>query len=377
MLLDLGFFLALLAAAAAVRLARKPRGRRIAVLAIGTAFLVYLQPAAAAVAIVLGACAAGLAAEGGVLRRTRLALWAALLLAALVGAKLAHDSWSDAQWIAPLGFSYLVFKLVSFAIEARRSAVPGGVRLGDSVLYATFFPIFLAGPIERFERLVPRLREWPMPSKADFIDGTQRILEGLFKKLVIADGLAALSQPVLSDPSSYGVGMRAAVLAATSWRFYLDFAGYSDVAIGSARILGVTVMENFDWPYAKTNIGQFWRSWHISLSDWIRDYVFYPLSRMGRSLFWSIVCAIVAMVVFGLWHGLNAHFAIWGAYQGAGIGAFQLFQQAKRKSAALRRWTTFPGSRWAAIALTFLFVTYGWTFFLAGLGTPLPLWGAP
>lgn len=184
--------------------------------------------------------------------------------------------------LLPLGISYISFKHISCLTDIKWGLVEPGSFI-DFLLYSSLFTIFVAGPIERFERLKPQLEVKKIDFAWNHVDyGFMRIVFGMFKKLVLADWIGYFISPVWSSPHEYGHLIRILALIGYSFQIYFDFAGYSDIAIGSSRLFGLKIMENFNNPYLAPNISQFWRRWHISLSDWIRDYLFFPLSTVSR-----------------------------------------------------------------------------------------------
>lgn len=266
--------------------------------------------------------------------------------------------------ILPLGISYITFKYISYLTDVHWKIIRPG-SFFEVLCYGSLFTIFVGGPIERFERLVPQLHE-PVSrfSWAHVEAGLQRIAFGMFKKLVVADWIGHFTNPVWLDPGAYGMGIRALALLGYSIQIYMDFSGYTDIAIGGSRFFGLSIMENFDWPYLQPNITQFWTHWHISLSDWIRDYLFFPLSRLSRNRAWNlIIVPLVAMGLCGLWHGAALHFVAWGLWHGGGIATLQVWNSQKRLHPALR--TMAEGRIYNVImaAATFVFVTIGWLWF--------------
>ena len=259
--------------------------------------------------------------------------------------------------LLPLGISYITFKHISYLSDLNWRIAKRGSFL-EFLSYSSLFTIFVAGPIERFSRFQPQLSDnhqsWP-----NVWYGFQRIVFGLFKKLVIADWIGYFIQPWWDSASFW---MRALALLGYSIQIYADFAGYSDIAIGSSRILGLKIMENFNNPYFRTNMSRFWANWHISLSEWIRNYLFFPLSRISRKVFWSLVCVpIITMAICGLWHGAAWHFMIWGVWHGIGIAVYQLWVYYKKK----RKIKTPKTMAYQILmgVVTFTFVTVGWMWF--------------
>lgn len=273
-------------------------------------------------------------------------------------------SFEIAKLIMPLGISYIVFKHISYLTDIKWGLVKPG-RLDDFVLYSSLFTIFMAGPIERFERFKPQVEQPRVPfAWPDIEFGFRRIVFGMFRKLVIADWIGYFINPVWKEPDQYTLLIRTLALFGYSIQIYMDFAGYSDIAIGSSRLFGLRIMENFRNPYLAPNIGQFWRRWHISLSDWIRDYLFFPLSRINQNKFWSkIAVPVIAMGLCGLWHGAAWHFIVWGVWHGIGLSLFQFWSELKRKHGSLAIFQAASSQRITPITINFCFVTVGWMFF--------------
>jgi alginate O-acetyltransferase complex protein AlgI len=218
--------------------------------------------------------------------------------------------------LLPVGISFYTFQTLSYTIDLYRGKREPERHPGYFALYVAFFPQLVAGPIERSDRLLPQLRQAHAFSMADAADGCRLMLWGFFKKLVIADRLAVYVNEVFNHPETHG-GLPVWVAA---WFFaiqiYCDFSGYSDVAIGSAQLLGIRLMDNFRQPYFATSIADFWHRWHISLSTWFRDYVYLPLGGNKRGVARWHVNILVVFLVSGLWHGANWTFVVWGGMHG-------------------------------------------------------------
>ena len=280
-----------------------------------------------------------------------------------------------------LGFSYLAFRLMH-TIRDRQSGRLPAVTLGEYVNYVIFFPAFTAGPIDRLERFVKELRT-PLPmGNEDWIDAGTRLFVGLFKKFVLADLLAVISISDVLVPQVKGAGWMWLFLYAYSFRIYFDFSGYTDVAIGLGRLLGIRLPENFAAPYLKPNLTQFWNSWHMTLTQWFRAYFFNPLTRVLRSRkklsVWIIIFStqISTMVLIGLWHGVALNYVLWGAWHGLGLFIHNRWNELIRNR--LPAWTQSSRGQIAVNALgvfvTFNYVTLGWLFF--NLSTPAIAWQA-
>ena len=231
-------------------------------------------------------------------------------LAAAVGL-----SWSMPEFspLLPVGISFYTFQTVGYTIDVYRGRQDPEPHFGRFALYVSFFPQLVAGPIERAERLLPQLRRPVGASPEQVASGLRLAAWGMFKKVVVADRLAIVVDAVYADPTSFrGFALTvAAVLFA--WQVYCDFSGYSDIAIGVARVLGIDLMRNFDQPHLSRSMTEWWIRWHISLSTWFRDYIYIPLGG-NRTGPWRWIFNIsVVFVVSGLWHGASWRFAVWGA----------------------------------------------------------------
>lgn len=300
------------------------------------------------------------------------------LLTSLRGAEPANKTIP----IAWFGYSYVAFRLLHTIRDRQTGRLPS-VTLGEYVNYVIFFPSFTAGPIDRIEHFVSELRQ-PLPMQnEDWLDAGTRLFIGLFKKFVLADFLAVISINSLLISQVKSPGWLWFFLYAYSLRIFLDFSGYTDVAIGVGRLMGIRLPENFTAPYLKPNLSQFWNSWHITLTQWFRSYFFNPLTRALRSSerplpVWGIILftQVATMVLIGLWHGVAVSFAMWGLWHGLG-----LFVQNRWSDFARKRLPPWVGKGRVGtfvtgfnVFLTFNFVTLGWLFFV--LPTPSIAWGA-
>ncbi len=262
--------------------------------------------------------------------------------------------------LLPLGISYIVLKHISYLTDIKWKVIKE-TNFIDFLSYSTLFTIFTAGPIERYERFQPQIQNKGLKFSPTFLEeGFQRIVYGLFKKFAIADWIAYFINPIWQNQNDYSIEIRALALLGFSFQIYFDFSGYSDIAIGSSRLFGIKIMENFNYPYLKTNISQFWRSWHISLSDWIRDYVFMPLAKVSNNKIWFyFFVPVIAMGLCGIWHGAKWGFLFWGIWHGIGLSIYQIY----RKNAKKKRNDNFP-KKVIATFTTFIFITTGWLWFV-------------
>lgn len=279
-----------------------------------------------------------------------------------------------------LGFSYVAFRLLHTILDRKVGRLPS-VPLGDYVNYVIFFPSFTAGPIDRLERFIQDLGR-PVPlDRGGWVEAGTRFSVGLFKKFVVADALAWIA---LNDVFAEQVHTSAwmwVLLYSYSLRIYFDFSGYTDIAIGMARLLGVRLPENFASPYLKPNLSQFWNSWHMTLTQWFRSYFFNPLVRAMRSnsqrlppLLLILAAQLSTMVLIGLWHGVTTGFVLWGLWHGAGLFLQNRWSEYMKDHTPV--WGNTPAGqailRYSGIFLTFHFVSLGWLFF--SLSTPAKVW---
>ena len=220
----------------------------------------------------------------------------------------------------PVGLSFYLLQAIAWMMESYRSAKPGAGNLLDFGLYMSFFPRLTAGPIVRAEEFLPQLAKRPLVDSAARWEGVVLIVFGLFKKLALADNLGLVANPVFADIHMHQEVSPSRILLATygfAAQIYCDFSGYSDMALGAARLFGYQLPENFNWPYLARNPADFWRRWHISLSNWLRDYVYFSLpGHRSRSRIPMYLNLLVTMAVCGLWHSYQWTFLLWGIYHG-------------------------------------------------------------
>ncbi len=260
--------------------------------------------------------------------------------------------------ILPVGISFYTFQTMSYTIDVyRRRQVPEAnfVRFA---LYVSFFPQLVAGPIERARRLLPQLESRSF-SSVGFEQGVMLIARGLFKKVVIADSMARLVDTAYGAPE--GIGTVGALLAiyAFAIQIYGDFSGYTDIARGSAKLLGVDLMENFAQPYFSRSITEFWRRWHISLSEWLRDYLYIPLGGNRKGPWRTMINLLLTMLLGGLWHGAAWTFVIWGGLHGLWLAL------ERSRGFGAQYVEKLTGSDWWRVALTFHGVALLWIVFRA------------
>jgi alginate O-acetyltransferase complex protein AlgI len=273
--------------------------------------------------------------------------------------------------LLPLGISYFTFQTLSYILDVYRGVIKAEKHAGMYALFIGFFPHLTAGPIARANQLLPQFRTVHAPDYEMIVSGLQRMAWGFFKKLVIADRLALMVNTVYGDPTAYtGVPLILATYA-FAFQVYCDFSGYADIAIGAARVMGFKLQENFQQPYYAQSIPDFWRRWHITLYNWLRDYIFYPLSRaLKRSglssdnLLALALPPMLTMLASGLWHGTNWTFIVWGALHGVFMVGSVLWS---RRSSSLRLPFSLPPQVVNGIKIfaTFNLVCFAWIFFRA------------
>jgi D-alanyl-lipoteichoic acid acyltransferase DltB (MBOAT superfamily) len=258
--------------------------------------------------------------------------------------------------ILPIGISFHIFQSVSYTIDVYRRQVKPVTHLGKFALYVSFFPQLVAGPIERPGGLLVQFFEERRFESARAADGVRLMLMGYAKKLIIADNIAPYVHQAFSSPHEYsGLSLMFAA-ALFAFQIYCDFSGYTDIARGSAKILGYDLALNFDRPYAATSITDFWRRWHISLSSWLRDYLYIPLGGNRRGAYRTYANLVIVFVVCGLWHGANATFIVWGLWH----GLFLIMERIGLTTAIARSVHVVQHM------YVFIVVTIGWVFFRAG-----------
>jgi D-alanyl-lipoteichoic acid acyltransferase DltB (MBOAT superfamily) len=216
----------------------------------------------------------------------------------------------------PIGLSFYTFQTVGYLIDIYRSKYPAEQNFFKYLLFVTYFPKLIAGPIERGDRLLPQLTKPEELSAKRIVSGLQLFVWGLFKKVVIADNLRLIVDPVFENLPEYrGLSLVITVFF-YSWQIYADFSGYTDMARGISRMLGIELLENFRQPYLASSVGDFWRRWHMSLSSWLREYVYFPLGGSRAGFVRTSLNLMVVFLLCGLWHGAGWTFVLWGAFHG-------------------------------------------------------------
>ncbi|WP_461150965.1 MBOAT family O-acyltransferase [Spirosoma pulveris] len=265
------------------------------------------------------------------------------------------------SWALPIGLSFHTFQAMSYTIEVYRGNQRAERHLGIYALYVLFYPQMVAGPIERPQNILPQLHTRQVFNYENVVSGLQLMAWGFFKKIVIADRLAPMVDSVYGHPKQF---MGPSMVLATvlfSFQIFCDFSGYSDIALGAARVMGYKLMTNFDRPYFSKNITEFWRRWHISLSTWFRDYVYIPLGGNRVPMWRQAFNLFLVFILSGIWHGANWTFVIWGALHGVYLFVELVARRGRKRSNANPVFI----KKVLHVGLTFSFVSFAWIFFRA------------
>lgn len=282
--------------------------------------------------------------------------------------QLAHINKLSPQLdiVLPVGISFYTFQALSYTMDVYRGEIVPEKSLGKYALFVSFFPQLVAGPIERSKNLIAQIHEEHHFDFDRMVSGLLLMGWGFFQKLIVADRVAIVVNTVFNDHLNYkGIQIIIAVLFFTI-QIYCDFAGYSNIAIGAAEIMGFRLMINFRQPYFSMSIKEFWRRWHISLSTWFKDYLYFPLGGNRRGIVRTYINTMVVFLVSGIWHGANWTFILWGGlhgiYQLIG-GATERFRRYLKQKIGVRIDGQF--NKFLQISITFLLTSFAWIFFRA------------
>jgi alginate O-acetyltransferase complex protein AlgI len=282
-------------------------------------------------------------------------------LTGLLGCFGKHNPIGHINIILPIGLSFHTFQSMAYTIEVYRGKQKAERHIGYFANYVLFFPQMVAGPIERYNRLGKQLREEHSFSYDNFAKGFRLILFGFFAKMAIADNLAVVVNKVYTTPEQYSSVSVLTAIVFFSFQIYADFFGYSLIAMGAAKLMGIDLMENFRTPYLAKSINEFWTRWHISLTSWFRDYLYIPLGGNRVTVFRWTLNIIIVFAISGLWHGASWTFVIWGLLH----GTLYLVERASNKIFKItteNQHVIFNGFR---IIKTFMVVSVIWIFFRA------------
>jgi alginate O-acetyltransferase complex protein AlgI len=268
--------------------------------------------------------------------------------------------------VLPAGISFYTFESVSYMVDVHRGTIPPERNLLRYAFFISFFPHLIAGPIVRYGKLRPQLERFYRLDVELLRSGLLLFSIGLAKKVLLADQIAFRIDPLLVDPSRLGLIDSWLAILGYGFQIYFDFSAYTDMALGLARMLGIELPWNFDRPYRAADPREFWRRWHVTLSSWLRDYLYIPLGGNRKGDLRRDANILVTMGLGGLWHGASANFAVWGLWHGTLLVGHRRLQR-----------LSFRPPRFVAVVLTFLLVTVGWVFFrLKGTGDVVHMFAA-
>ena len=268
--------------------------------------------------------------------------------------------------ILPVGISFYTFHGLSYVIDVYKERIEPDRNFIEYSLFVSFFPLLVAGPIERATHLLPQIKVTRVFEYEKAVSGLKQILWGLFKKVVIADSCAEYANMIFNDPNSYNGSTLLIGAVMFAFQIYGDFSGYSDIALGTARLFGIELLRNFSFPYFSRDIAEFWRRWHISLSSWFRDYLYIPLGGSRVSKIKQVRNTFIIFLVSGFWHGANWTFMAWGAINAIYFLPLLLSNKNRSSIEIVAKGKYLPGIKeFFQMLITFLLVTFAWIFFRA------------
>jgi alginate O-acetyltransferase complex protein AlgI len=268
----------------------------------------------------------------------------------LLGPAFTMPAWAG-DLALPMGLSYIVFQCTGYVIDVYRDPSRASRNPAEFSLFASFFPVVTSGPILRADEFLSQIGGPSPPPPEPALGGAQRILRGMVKKSLLAGTLTTYVDAVYATPGAYGALNHVLAAYAFAWQIYFDFSGYTDIALGAANLLGWRLRENFNLPYLASNPSDYWRRWHISLSQWLRDYLYIPLGGSQGGRLRTYANAVATMAICGLWHGAAWTYVVWGVYQGLWIS---LHRYLGRERGLIR----VP--RWLAVVASFHLTCLGY-----------------
>ncbi|MEP6467367.1 MAG: MBOAT family O-acyltransferase [Parafilimonas sp.] len=268
--------------------------------------------------------------------------------------------------ILPVGISFYTFHGLSYVIDVYKGRINAEKNIVDYAVFVSFFPLLVAGPIERATHLLPQVKKERKFDYTKAVDGLKQILWGLFKKIVIADNCASCANLIFNNPGNYPGSVLVIGALFFTFQIYADFSGYSDIAIGTAKLFGIELLQNFAFPYFSRDIAEFWRRWHISLSSWFRDYLYIPLGGSKGGTWMKIRNTFIIFVVSGFWHGANWTFIIWGALNAIYFLPLLLTNRNRNNLDIIAQGKVLPSFKeFFSMLLTFTLTVLAWIFFRA------------
>jgi D-alanyl-lipoteichoic acid acyltransferase DltB (MBOAT superfamily) len=268
--------------------------------------------------------------------------------------------------ILPVGISFYTFHGLSYVIDIYKDRIKAERNFIDYAVFVSFFPLLVAGPIERATHLLPQIQKKRTFDYAKAVDGLRQILWGLFKKVVIADQCAEYANMIFNNSADYSGSTLLLGAIFFTFQIYCDFSGYSDIAIGTARLFGIDLLRNFAFPYFSRDIAEFWRRWHISLSSWFRDYIYIPLGGSKVGVWIKIRNTFIIFILSGFWHGANWTFIIWGLLNALYIMPSIIFDKNRKNLDTVAQGKYLPSLKeFVAIGITFILTVFAWIFFRA------------
>jgi alginate O-acetyltransferase complex protein AlgI len=266
----------------------------------------------------------------------------------------------------PIGISFYTFHGLSYVLDLYKRKITPERNFVNYSVFVCFFPLLVAGPIERATHLLPQILKKRSFDYARAVDGLQQILWGLFKKIVIADNCAEYANIIFDNSRSYSGSTLALGAFFFTVQIYCDFSGYSDIALGTARLFGIDLLRNFSFPYFSRDIAEFWRRWHISLSSWFKDYLYIPLGGSRGDTWMKIRNTFIIFLVSGFWHGANWTFIVWGLLHALFIMPSIIFNTHRKNLDIVARGRYLPTIReFFSIGITFTLTVFAWIFFRA------------
>ncbi len=272
--------------------------------------------------------------------------------------------WAMLNILLPVGISFYTFQALSYTIDVYQRKLPACHDIVAFFAYISFFPQLVAGPIERSTNLLPQMMNTRTFDYAKAVDGCRQILWGFFKKVVVADNCATAVNDIWADYASQNGFMLLLGGVLFTFQIYGDFSGYSDIAIGTARLFGINLMRNFNFPFFSRDIAEFWRRWHISLTTWFRDYIYFPLGGSRCSVAKTMRNTMIIYLVSGFWHGANWTFIVWGAYNALLFFPLMLLKLNRKHTDVVAAGRLLPSPKeFLQMLCTFVLCLFGWIIF--------------